>query len=150
MSLAAALNTSVAGLQAQATGLGIVSDNIANSSTVGYKATSAQFSSLVTAPPTANSYTPGGVLPKPFTHVELQGNLQSSTSNTDIAIIGNGFFPVTNAVSVSSGLATGAIGYSRAGSFTLDKSGYLVNSAGAYVMGFDYNATHQCRVIGDR
>ncbi|MCX8505667.1 MAG: flagellar hook-basal body complex protein [Alphaproteobacteria bacterium] len=140
MSLAAALNTSVAGLQAQATGLGIVSDNIANSSTVGYKATSAQFSSLVTAPPTANSYTPGGVLPKPFTHVELQGNLQSSTSNTDIAIIGNGFFPVTNAVSSISGTATGAIGYSRAGSFTLDKSGFLVNSAGQYVMGFDYDA----------
>lgn len=141
MSLAAALNTSVAGLQAQATGLGIVSDNIANSSTIGYKATTAQFSSLVTQPPTTNSYTPGGVLPKPYTHVNLQGSLQSSTSQTDIAIIGNGFFPVTNAVSSINGQATGAIGYTRAGSFTLDKSGFLINSAGQYVMGFDYGTT---------
>ena len=140
MSLAAALNTSVAGLQAQATGLGIVSDNIANSSTVGYKATSAQFSSLVTAPPTANSYTPGGVLPKPFTHVNLQGSLQSSTSQTDIGINGNGFFPVTNAISTVTGQATGTVAFTRAGSFIVDKSGYLVNSAGQYVMGFDYGS----------
>ena len=141
MSLAASLNTSVSGLRAQATGLGIVSDNIANSATIGYKATTAQFSSLVTQAPTQNSYTPGGVLPKPYTHVTLQGNLQASTSQTDIAIVGNGFFPVTNAVSSINGQATGPVGFTRAGSFAIDKSGYLVNSAGAYVLGFEIDST---------
>lgn len=140
-SLSAGLNTAVQGLSAQGTALGIISDNIANSSTIGYKSTTSQFSSLVTQAPTANSYTPGGVLPKPFTHVDLQGSLQASTSQSDIAIIGSGFFPVTDSVSSITGQASGPIGFTRAGSFTLDKAGYLVNSAGQYVMGFAYGKT---------
>ena len=136
MSLTGALNAAVTGLRAQSQGLGIISDNIANAATIGYKATSSNFASLVTQPPTGTSYTPGGVLPHPFTNVAAQGILQSTNSNTDVAITGAGFFAVTKSIDSVSAKSTGEIGFTRAGSFTLDKSGYLVNNSGQFLLGY--------------
>lgn len=136
MSLTGALNAAVTGLRAQSQGLGIISDNIANAATIGYKSTSSNFASLVTQPPTGTSYTPGGVLPHPFTNVAAQGILQSTNSNTDVGITGAGFFAVTNSIDSVSAKAAGEIGFTRAGSFTLDKSGYLVNNSGQYLLGY--------------
>ncbi|MGH7089536.1 MAG: flagellar basal body protein, partial [Stellaceae bacterium] len=65
MSLFGALNTAVTGLNANSNALGIISDNIANSNTVGYKGTSANFSSLVTQSG-GPSFSPGGVKSSPL------------------------------------------------------------------------------------
>jgi flagellar hook protein FlgE len=69
--------------------------------------------------------------------MDLQGLLSSSSSTTDIGISGRGFLPVTNAVNTTSGaVATGAsLAVTRAGSFNLDKDGFMVNAAGFYLLG---------------
>ena len=93
---ASAMFTAVAGLLAQSQAISMISDNIANSNTTAYKDTSARFSSLVTQAPTATTYQPGGVIAHPFTAVDAQGLLQATSSNTDLAISGDGFFVVNN------------------------------------------------------
>ena len=86
MSLSSALNSAVLGLNAQSTSLGIISGNIANSETVGYKDSTLSFSSLVTTP---GSNTPGysnGVTTTPMTTVTYQGLSYSADTATSLAI----------------------------------------------------------------
>src|SRR5271167_1536179 len=102
MSLIGAFIAGVTGVDAQAQKLGSVSDNIANANTVGYKPTEMLFQTLVisTGAPTSLgstgpvpfNYAPGGVIPTPEQRMDLQGLLTSSSSSTDLAISGNGFF----------------------------------------------------------
>ncbi|MGD9536949.1 MAG: flagellar hook protein FlgE [Alphaproteobacteria bacterium] len=131
MSLFGSLFSGVSGLNAQSTAMGIISDNIANVNTVGYKATQSRFSTLVTQSATENSYSSGGVRAAPYALVSQQGLLQSSASALDIAISGNGFFVVNSAPS-----SNGDVLYTRAGSFHPDELGNLVNTAGVYLQGW--------------
>ena len=62
MSLYGAMFSGVSALNAESQALGSIADNIANVNTVGYKDTSARFSTLVTQQSTQNSYAPGGVI----------------------------------------------------------------------------------------
>jgi flagellar hook protein FlgE len=134
----------VSGLQADAQNMGIISDNISNANTVGYKGSVDKFETLVTSPATATTYTPGGVLSRPFANVTQQGLLQATQSATDVAITGNGFLPVTNSVNTSGTLDTTVNNfYTRAGSFSVDKNGNLVNSAGFFLLGVPINQTTQ-------
>ncbi len=145
MSVTGSLFSSVTGLKAQAQGLGIISDNIANSNTVGYKNARAQFQTLVTQSPTATTYSPGGALPAPRLDIDKQGLLQASASSTDIGVIGRGMFVVSDRPSNTNG--TLPIGtqtqFTRAGSFQIDKSGNLVNTGGKYLLGVPTNAQGQ-------
>ncbi len=133
MSIYGAMFSGVSGIIAQSQALGMISDNISNVNTVGYKATKARFSTLVTASPTANSYSPGGVRSSPQTMIEKQGLLQSSSSPMDIAVSGDGFFIVSETTTPTSG---DAYNYTRAGSFTPDAAGFLRNSAGYFLQGW--------------
>ncbi|NJL07831.1 MAG: flagellar hook protein FlgE [Methylacidiphilales bacterium] len=120
MSLSGALNSSVSALKAQSTAIAVVSDNLANSSTYGYKTTIASFEALVTGSSSAG-YSAGGVLSGTRSNIAAQGQLTRTTSVTDLAIQGNGFFVVES--------ATGAnTFYARNGQFDIDKNGYLVNN----------------------
>ncbi|MFZ5912710.1 MAG: flagellar hook-basal body complex protein, partial [Pseudomonadota bacterium] len=92
MSIYGALFSGVSGLSANASALGIISDNIANLNTIGYKDTKARFSTLVTSPAGEHSYSPGGVQITPAQNIDKQGLLQASNSPTDLAITGKGFF----------------------------------------------------------
>lgn len=130
MSILGALYAAVSGLNADSNALGIISDNIANSDTTGYKETSTDFSTLVTQNGDPSLYSPGGVQSSPFYNVTQQGVLQSESSPTDLAVSGQGFF-VVNANSNS----TDAMAFTRAGNFTVDANGNLVNSAGEYLQG---------------
>ncbi|QDL99148.1 flagellar hook protein FlgE [Rhodopseudomonas palustris] len=134
MSLTGALSSAISALNAQSQSLAMISDNIANSQTVGYKTTSASFSQLVTAASGASTYSSGGVTVLARSNITTQGLLTTTTSSTDIGISGNGFFPVTTAVTGGTTL------YTRGGSFTLDNSGYLVNASGAYLLGWRTDA----------
>ncbi len=133
MSIFGAMNSAVSGLFAQSQSLGMISDNISNVNTIGYKGTVANFSTLVTANATANSYSPGGVRARPFQLVDKQGLLQASNSETDLAVLGRGFFVVNQS-------AKGGVGskflFTRAGSFRPDENGDLKNAAGFFLQGW--------------
>ena len=132
MSLYGALFAGVSALNSQSQAMGMISDNIANINTVGYKRTDASFSSLVTAQGRSTAYSPGAVRAATLTRVDQQGILQQSRSATDIAISGNGFFVVKD--SIADGLQESF--YTRAGQFSEDSKGNLVNPAGKFLMGW--------------
>jgi flagellar hook protein FlgE len=131
MSLFGSLFSGVSALNAQSQAMGIISDNISNVNTVGYKGTSSRFSTLVTSAATETNFTPGGVQARPFALVEQQGLVQSSESATDMAITGQGFFVVNTTTD-----GTGETLYTRAGSFHQDNLGNLVNTSGLYLEGW--------------
>ena len=85
MSIYGALFSGVSGLAAQAQAMGMLSDNITNVNTVGYKETTARFSTLVTSSATTTAYAPGGVRSTPLQLIDKQGLLTSSVSPTDLA-----------------------------------------------------------------
>jgi flagellar hook protein FlgE len=133
MSLFGALFSGVSGLQSQSSAMGAIADNVTNVSTVGYKNTNVNFKTLITAQTSSTQYSPGGVQSAPRQAIDLQGLLQATTSSTDVAISGSGFF-VTNQVAQPNN--NGLFTYSRAGSFKVDREGFLQNSAGAYLQGW--------------
>ena len=139
MSLSAALFTGGAGLNATSQAMGIISDNIVNLNTIGYKRTAARFSSFVPVPATNTFYSPGGVRSFPSPLIDQQGLLTASNSDTDFAISGDGFFVVNEIANPTS--ASGEFLFTRAGSFTTDKDGNLVNTAGFYLRGWPVSST---------
>lgn len=128
MGLLGALNSAVSALNAQSQNISMIADNLANQDTVGYKTTSASFESLVTGG-SSLSYSSGGVQVTSRSNVWAQGLLTSSSSSTNIAIEGNGFFPVR------SGENGTEILYTRNGAFELNADGMLVND-GSYLLGW--------------
>ncbi len=134
MSVFGAMYSAVSGLAAQGTYLGAIGDNISNANTVGFKQTDMQFSSMVTQPETNTTYTSGGVIANPQDLVSQQGLLQSSATPTAMAITGNGLFVVNTNADPSA--TNGQYLFTRAGDFTPDKNGNLVNSAGYYLQGW--------------
>ena len=138
MSLFGSLFAGVSGLAAQSRAMGLISDNVANVNTTAYKGASAQFSTLVTGSPRAQSYTPGGVRASAFQTVAAQGPIQGTSSSTDAAISGAGFFVVN-------GKADGSTEqlYTRAGSFAPDAQGNLTTPAGFFLQGWPLDAKGQ-------
>lgn len=127
MSLYGVMRTGGSGMNAQSNKLATVADNIANVNTTGYKRASTEFSSLILNSGSGN-YNSGGVETKVRYAISDPGALQYTTSATDLAIQGNGFFVVTD---------TGGTPYlTRAGSFVPDGQGNLYNTAGYYLMGY--------------
>ncbi len=127
MGLYDAMNASVTGMAAQSNYLSNIGQNISNSGTVGYKQADTQFSTLVDQTAVGQT-SDGGVMTTTRLDVSQQGTLESTTSPTDLAVSGNGFFVVSN--------SSGQNFLTRAGSFVPDASGNLVNAAGYYLMGY--------------
>lgn len=135
MSLSSALNSAVLGLNAQSTSLGIISGNVSNSETVGYKDSTAAFSSLVTTPGSTTQGYSNGVRTTTLTNISSQGLIESDSTASSLAISGDGFFVVTD--------GSGDVFYTRAGDFSTDANGDLVNSSGYYLMGYALNEDGQ-------
>lgn len=133
MSLYGALFAGVSGLKAQASKIGVISDNIANVNTVGYKQSASQFETLVVNNnfSAVTSYSAGGVLANTRMEVDKQGLLLATDAPTDIAISGGGFF-VVNSAEDGSDVPL----YTRAGSFRADSLGNFRNAAGFYLQGW--------------
>lgn len=132
MSLYGVMRTGGSGMNAQSNKLSTVADNIANVNTTGYKRASTEFSSLILRSGTGD-YNSGGVETKVRYAISDHGPLQFTTSATDLAIQGNGFFAVANTDDNS-----GKQFLTRAGSFVPDAQGNLVNAAGYYLLGKDF------------
>lgn len=137
MSIYAALTVAVGGLAAQSAAIGNISDNLANSTTTGYKRVETKFEALVTQS-SAVANDPGGVRATPYYSNSVQGNLVSNANATSLAISGSGYFPVREAVVGADGTTTfgGTTYFTRAGDFTLNDEGYLVNGSGYYLTGY--------------
>jgi flagellar hook protein FlgE len=121
------MRTSVSGMDAQANKLSTVADNIANSSTAGYKRASTEFSSLVLESG-GSAYQSGSVETRVRYGISDQGTFRFTTSVTDLAVKGNGFFLVNN--------DSGQTFMTRAGSFVKDGNGDLINAGGYRLMGY--------------
>lgn len=132
MSLFGSLFSGVSGLTAQSQSMSMISDNISNVSTTAYKGAVADFSSLVTTAANVSTFSPGGVQSNTNYEINRQGLIEPSTSPTDVAMVGDGFFVVSD---LSDG--TGDQLYTRAGSFKTDFLGNLRNSAGYYLQGWE-------------
>lgn len=131
MSLTGAMNSAVSAMQAQSAALSIISNNLANVSTTGYKASSASFSSLLTSGD-ANSSS-GGVTVAKSQNILASGTLVSSSISTNIAIDGDGFFAVTTGDGSD-------IYYTRNGSFTVDDDTGYLTSNGYTLLGWPTDA----------
>ena len=132
MSLFGAMRAGVSGLFTNSQAMGMVADNIANVNTTGYKGVSPRFSTLVTAQASASSFAPGGVRLNTLNAIDQQGLLESSSSSTDLAVSGAGFFVVSDNATTG----TGQVSFTRAGSFRPDANGNLTNTAGQFLTGW--------------
>lgn len=134
MSIFTALRAGVSGLSANASALAAISDNIANTNTIGYKRVQAEFNALVsTSDPNSTIFNAGGVTASTRHFISQQGPTEQTASSTDLALIGDGFFIVTDDESAQTGAGGGL--FTRAGSFNLDGNGRLVNAQGLLLLG---------------
>ena len=132
MGLYGVLNTGVSGMNAQSNRLGVVADNIQNQNTTGYKRGATEFSSVLISS-TAGAYNSGSVDSIVRHAISNEGTSTATTSDTDLAIKGNGFFVVTD--------SGGKYSLTRAGNFiTQQPSGDLVNAAGMHLTGYNLSA----------
>lgn len=137
MSLYGALFGGVSGLSAQSSRIGVISDNIANVNTVGYKQGQATFETLVVNSSNASSYQTGGVRGGTRSNIDKQGLLQSTDSPTDLALSGRGFFVVKSSTEVAQSSVREATPlFTRAGSFRQDSLGNFVNPQGYLLQGW--------------
>ncbi len=134
MGLFGAMTASVASLSAQGQAISVISDNLANTNTVGYKASRSLFSQLVTSSGVSGtSYNAGGVSMLTQRDQGAQGSMTSTSNATDIAITGNGYFRVADSKTLTNNTA---YYYTRAGAFSENKEGYLVTNNGYYLQGW--------------
>lgn len=138
MSLYGMMRTGSSGMNAQASRLSTVADNIANASTTGYKAASTEFSSLL-LPSVSGNYNSGAVQTDIRYGISNQGALQYTSSATDLAINGNGFFVVQD--------SSGVPYMTRAGSFVPNSTGELVNAGGYKLLGYPYTEEDPTPVV---
>ncbi|WP_067583322.1 flagellar hook protein FlgE [Endozoicomonas ascidiicola] len=117
-----ALNIGITGLQTASKDLGTISNNIANSNTVGYKSLDSQFADLYTGA------SGGGVYVSQVKQSFSQGSISYTTNSMDMAISGEGFFVMKD--------PSGENVYTRAGYFETDKNGLIVNNMGHKLQGF--------------
>lgn len=149
MALYGAFSSSMQGMMSQAKSLHNISTNIANVNTGGYKGTETQFSTLLSRS-LQNVSDNGGVRPKDISTITKQGLVVASTSSTDVAISGQGFFVMNTQQD-----GTGESVYGRDGSFELKtvnpititgtggqtvttKDGYIADKNGNFVQGWAY------------
>ncbi|MGL1922160.1 MAG: flagellar hook-basal body complex protein [Hyphomicrobiales bacterium] len=136
MGIFGAMTTAVSGLRAQSFALEHISDNIANSQTIGFKRTETSFMDVVSASNPRQQQS-GAVMAFTRSTNDTQGDLLGSETDTHLAINGDGYFVISERTGVTDGLPIfdGVSRYTRRGDFSLDKDGYLVNGAGYYLMG---------------
>lgn len=130
MGVLSSLYTGVSGLAAQGEALGVVGDNIANSNTVGFKSSRAEFQDIVAKSLKGilgGNQIGRGVKIGAVNPILVQGNVDSTEKSTDLAISGDGFYVLRGSDGES---------FTRDGSFHFDREGYLVTNDNQRVQGF--------------
>ena len=139
MTISSSLNAGVAGLAANASRLATIADNIANSSTFGYKRAEAGFHSLVINSGTG-TYSAGGVRVTTTRFIDQPGALAPTNNPTDLAVRGRGFLPVTSETALISQTSDFPMNLTTTGSFRTDANGFLRTSTGLVLLGWPANS----------
>ena len=140
MSISSSMNASVAGLFAQSTRMATIADNIANSSTNGYKRADVSFNSVVIGQTGAGTYTAGGVHTTTNRVIDQRGPLTTTDHPLDLAINGPGMLPVTHLQSLDNTGDTYPLALTTTGSFRLDEDGVLRTGTGLVLLGWPAEA----------
>jgi flagellar hook protein FlgE len=136
---------SLSGLQSTSKALDTVSNNIANSNTVGYKAGDYLFADqfIKAINPADQSRVGLGVQNTMVRRSNIQGTIVASANMLDMAINGQGMFRLLQSSGVPGSVDPSAVFYTRNGQFMVDKEGYIVNANGMYLTGFQPTANKE-------
>ena len=125
--------TAVSGLKSAQADLGVISNNIANNNTNGFKESRAEFGDIIASgSPGSRNVIGTGVKLNAVAQQFRQGNIEKTGNSLDLAVDGQGFFRLSD---------NGAVVYSRAGTFAVDKDGYVVNNTGLRLTGYQVDST---------
>ena len=122
----------LSGINAASNGLGVISNNLANAQSVGFKSSRAEFADLFSE---AQSSSGNGVRVAAITQDFSQGTINGTGRELDMAMNGEGFFVLQDQTGKYDNV------YTRNGSFKLDKDGFLTDQAGNQVQGYLLNET---------
>ena len=133
-------STAISGVNAATSDLNVISNNIANASTTGFKASTAEFAEVFASSLLGSgaAATGQGVALSEIRADFSQGNIEFTNNALDLAISGNGFFVLRG--------DSGGQEFSRAGGFRVDREGFLVNAQGQRLQGFQ--ATEDGEITG--
>jgi flagellar hook protein FlgE len=136
--MGSALWAGISGLNAASKQMDVIGNNIANVNTIGYKGSKAFFSDILSQSLSGGS-TGGMQVGRGVSVSDVQtqfssGSFETTGNSTDMAIDGDGFFMVSD--------QDGGVYYTRAGSFTLDSDGYLVDANGYRLQGYNLTSAN--------
>lgn len=143
MTISSSLAASVAGLNANATRLAAISDNLANSSTLGFRRSIVDFNSLVVDGGGGGRFAAGGVRASVQRVMDESGALVASGNPTDLAIAGGGFLPVIDATTLATGVQPLPLSLTTTGAFRPDADGVLRTGDGRVLLGFPADRSGQ-------
>jgi flagellar hook protein FlgE len=133
------LFTAVSGMNANGTALSVIGDNVANMNTIAFKASRSSFGDILSQS-LGTSQIGRGVAVTEVTPTFTQGSFENTANVLDLSVDGEGLFIVKN----DSGIA-----YTRAGQFSLDKEGYIVNTNGMRLQGYLFSTSGSSAGLGD-
>lgn len=129
MGVVSSMSTAISGLESNGQALGVITDNIVNANTTGFKASRSEFQNILAETSGGGIQIGRGATLAGVTNILNQGSITHTDRPTDLAISGNGFF-------ILKGDALGQT-YTRDGSFRFDKDGWLVNLNGYRVQAYE-------------
>ena len=134
MSVTYAMFSGVSGLKGNSDKMAVISNNIANSNTRGFKTDRAEFEDLLAVSLNENSQLGRGVRLRNIKTVHTQGAVSNTGVVTDLAVQGEGFFVVSN--NVGEAAESGGKLYTRQGAFQFDRDGFLTDALGGRLQGY--------------
>jgi len=148
MGVSSSLYASISGLSTMGNAMSVLGDNVSNVNTIAFKSSRATFQDVLSqsvATAAGAAQVGRGVTMTTIDGIFAQGSFESTSTATDLAIGGQGFFMLRAAASAEADM------YTRAGEFRFDKEGYLVNPTGNFVQGWTLDTTSGERqgTIGD-
>jgi flagellar hook protein FlgE len=137
------LFTGISGLNANSRAMSVIGDNIANVNTPGFKGSRSSFANILSQSldGSPNNQIGRGVMMSGVSALWSSGSVENTSNNTDLSINGQGLFVVND--------AAGTTYYTRAGEFSFDKDGNLVNPDGFFVQGYQTDASGALGAIGN-
>jgi flagellar hook protein FlgE len=137
MSITSSLNAGVAGLNANATRLATIADNIANSNTFGYRRATTDFESLMVSRGVGTAgFTAGGVRANASRLIDDAGPLVTTSNALDLAVSGRGMLPVRPSAGIGGVSDEQTMQLARTGSFRVDAQGFLTSDGGMRLLGW--------------
>ncbi|MBC8316447.1 MAG: flagellar hook-basal body complex protein [Desulfobulbaceae bacterium] len=148
MAISSSLYSSISGLSTMGDAMAVLGDNVANTNTLSFKASRTTFQDVLAqsiSTASGSAQVGRGVTMSTVDGLFAQGSFETSSTPTDMAIGGQGFFMLRAAGSAESDM------YTRAGEFRFDQEGFLVNPTGHFVQGWaiDQQTEERAGTIGD-